>query len=212
MQIAAGLCRLGHDAYYFETSSNWPYDPIRNTNVGDSDYALPYLERVAAEAFGLEDRWAYRRSYVGQAWFGLSRSKAEELLAARRCRPQRRRCYAVRRRQGSSWSPRLLRYRPGATTKSRSPTATKKCNRSSKNMMTLSPTAKTSAARTVQCPCRRACVRRRGNRCCSISGRTARLSKQEFTTVGNWQQDGRDVRYSRGDLSLEQAPRVPEVH
>ncbi len=62
MQITAGLCRLGHDAYYFEITSNWPYDPIRNTKVGDSDYALPYLARVT-ESFGLGNRWAYRSSY-----------------------------------------------------------------------------------------------------------------------------------------------------
>ena len=80
MQIAAGLCRLGHDAYYFETTSNWPYDPIRNTKVGDSDYALPYLAHVS-KSFGLENRWAYRRSYADGEWFGLSRAKAEHLLA-----------------------------------------------------------------------------------------------------------------------------------
>jgi hypothetical protein len=80
MQIAAGLKRLGHDAYYFETTSAWPYDPIRETTVQDSDYALPYLKRVA-ERFGLGERWAYRRSYSDKAWFGLSRTKAEELLA-----------------------------------------------------------------------------------------------------------------------------------
>ena len=41
MQIAAGLRRLGHDAYYFETTSAWPYDPERETAVNDSRYALP---------------------------------------------------------------------------------------------------------------------------------------------------------------------------
>lgn len=80
MQITAGLCRLGHDAYYFEITSNWPYDPIRNTKVGDSDYALPYLAQVT-ESFGLGNRWAYRRSYKDNEWFGLSRAKAEQLLA-----------------------------------------------------------------------------------------------------------------------------------
>ena len=80
MQIAAGLQRLGHDAYYFETTSAWPYDPIRRTTVNDSEYALPYLERTA-ESFGLGGRWAYRRSYSDKAWFGPSRAKAEELLA-----------------------------------------------------------------------------------------------------------------------------------
>jgi YHS domain-containing protein len=80
MQITVGLRRLGHDVYYFETTSAWPYDPIRQTPVGDSDYALPYLARVV-ESFGLGDRWAYRRSYSDKEWFGLSKTKAEDLLA-----------------------------------------------------------------------------------------------------------------------------------
>jgi hypothetical protein len=80
MQITAGLHRLGHDVYYFETTSTWPYDPIRQSNVRDSNYAVPYLARVA-ESFGLSGRWAYRRSYSDKEWFGLSKSKAEDLLA-----------------------------------------------------------------------------------------------------------------------------------
>ena len=79
MQITAGLHRLGHDAWYFETTSSWPYDPVRDYKVCDSDYAVPYLERVAA-GFGLQDRWAYRRSYLDKAWFGLDRAAGEELL------------------------------------------------------------------------------------------------------------------------------------
>ena len=47
MQIAKGLQRLGHDVYYFETTSTWPYDPVRQARVCDSDYAVPYLARVA---------------------------------------------------------------------------------------------------------------------------------------------------------------------
>src|SRR5437879_2462110 len=80
MQITAGLRRLGHDVYYFETTSNWPYDPIRQIKVCDSEYAVPYLARVA-ESFGLGDRWAYRRSYSDKEWLGLSRARGEELLA-----------------------------------------------------------------------------------------------------------------------------------
>jgi len=79
MQIVAGLQRLGHDAYYFEITSNWPYDPIRQTKVDDSGYALPYLTQVA-DIFGLGDRWAYRRSYSDNEWFGPTRTKAEDLL------------------------------------------------------------------------------------------------------------------------------------
>jgi hypothetical protein len=79
MQITAGLARLGYDVYYFEIGSNWPYDPLRHTKVNDSDYAVPYLARVA-ERFGLGDRWAYRRSYSDKEWLGLPKAKAEDLL------------------------------------------------------------------------------------------------------------------------------------
>jgi hypothetical protein len=80
MQIVVGLRRLGHDVYYFETTSSWPYDPIQQTRVRLSDYSVQYLTKVA-ESFGLGDRWAYRRSYGDKAWFGLDQGRAEELLA-----------------------------------------------------------------------------------------------------------------------------------
>jgi hypothetical protein len=80
MQIAVGLRRLGHDVYYVEATSAWPYDPMSQAHVCDSGYALAYLARVA-EGFGLGDRWAYRRSYLDGEWFGLSAMQAENLLA-----------------------------------------------------------------------------------------------------------------------------------
>jgi hypothetical protein len=80
MQYVLGFRRLGHAAYYFETSSSWPYDPIRASRAADSKYALAYLAKVA-EDFGLADRWAYRRSYGDKAWFGMDRASAEQLLA-----------------------------------------------------------------------------------------------------------------------------------
>ena len=49
MQITEGLRRLGHDVYYFETSSAWPYDPVRQRKVNESDYAVPYLAAVRAD-------------------------------------------------------------------------------------------------------------------------------------------------------------------
>ena len=79
MQIAVGLKRLGHEVYYFETTSAWPYDPVRNMRVCDSDYALPYLAKVL-ESFGLGDNWAYRRSYLDNEWFGPAASRGEDLL------------------------------------------------------------------------------------------------------------------------------------
>jgi hypothetical protein len=74
------LRRLGHDVYYFETTSSWPYDPVRQARICDSTYSLGYLARVAA-GFGLADHWAYRRSYGDKAWFGIAKERAEELLA-----------------------------------------------------------------------------------------------------------------------------------
>ena len=79
MQITAGLRRLGHDAYYFETTSTWPYDPVHQRKVCSSEYAVSYLSRVAKD-FGLGDHWAYKRSYLDGEWFGLSKTTAEELL------------------------------------------------------------------------------------------------------------------------------------
>jgi hypothetical protein len=48
--------------------------------VNDSAYAAPYLDRVARR-FGFEGRWAYRRSYSDHEWLGMSREKAEGILA-----------------------------------------------------------------------------------------------------------------------------------
>jgi hypothetical protein len=80
MQYAVGLRRLGHNVYYFETSSAWPYDPVRAARVNDSECAVRYLAQVA-DQFDFSDRWAYRRSYSDKAWFGLNRVAAEDLLA-----------------------------------------------------------------------------------------------------------------------------------
>ncbi|GAC1475905.1 MAG: hypothetical protein NVSMB9_29300 [Isosphaeraceae bacterium] len=80
MQLVAGLRRLGHDAYYFEVTSSWPYDPVRETHVSDSDYAVPYLTKVADD-FGLSGKWAFRRSFSDNAWFGMEKTRAESLLA-----------------------------------------------------------------------------------------------------------------------------------
>ena len=81
MQIVAGLQRLGHDAWYFETTSTWPYDPDLGTRVCAGNRAVAYLDRVA-RAFGLDGKWAYRRSYSDGAWLGASRSVAEDVLAS----------------------------------------------------------------------------------------------------------------------------------
>ena len=79
MQITAGFRRLGHDVYYFELTSTWPFDPLRNVKIATSEYAVPYLAKVA-ERFGLNDRWALRRNFSDREWCGLPGSVAEGIL------------------------------------------------------------------------------------------------------------------------------------
>src|SRR5437588_209140 len=81
MQIVVGLLRLGHDVYYFETTSTWPYNPILENRVDNADYSVPYLKKVL-DSFGVGDKWAYRCGFSeNREWFGLSKAKAEALLA-----------------------------------------------------------------------------------------------------------------------------------
>ena len=80
MQLVLGLIRLGHQVYYYETTSAWPYHPILQTRVDNPDYALSYLEKVCA-SFGINDRWAYRTSYSNKEWFGPVKNTAEDYLA-----------------------------------------------------------------------------------------------------------------------------------
>jgi YHS domain-containing protein len=81
MQIVVGLLRLGHNVYYFETTSTWPYNPVLETRVDNTSYSIPYLKQVT-ESFGIGDRWAYRCSFSkNKEWYGLNKTKAEDLLA-----------------------------------------------------------------------------------------------------------------------------------
>ena len=82
VQIVVGLLRLGHNAYYFETTSAWPYNPILGMRVDNTDYTLPYLKELF-ERFGIADRWAYRCSFSkNKEWIGLNKNKAEDLLVS----------------------------------------------------------------------------------------------------------------------------------
>ena len=81
MQIVVGLQRLGHDVYYFEITSTWPYDPILQTRVDKPSYSVPYLKKIM-DQFGTSEKWAYRCSFSDQKeWIGMSKTKAEDILA-----------------------------------------------------------------------------------------------------------------------------------
>jgi hypothetical protein len=70
MQIVVGLLRLHHDAYYFETTSSWPYDPIQARSMVES-----YSWRlVDAEPFTTEGLFAFKTKEVILAAFETIRS------------------------------------------------------------------------------------------------------------------------------------------
>src|SRR5438309_1740585 len=50
---------LGHDVWYIEDDSLWPYDPEQNTITDDCNYAVRHI-RSSLERIGLTDRWAFR--------------------------------------------------------------------------------------------------------------------------------------------------------
>ena len=66
-----GLARLGHEVWYVEDDSVWPYDPERDSVTDDCSYAVRHISG-AMEKIGLPGRWAYRLAGSNHPAFGLS--------------------------------------------------------------------------------------------------------------------------------------------
>src|SRR2546422_881023 len=73
-----GLQRLGHDVWYVEDDTVWPYDPVQDTVTDDCGYAVRHIAR-STERIGLADRWAYRLADRTGACWGLSEQKLNDL-------------------------------------------------------------------------------------------------------------------------------------
>jgi hypothetical protein len=54
-----GLTRLGHEVWYVEDDSLWPFDPVQDASTSDCSYAVRHISRSMQQA-GLPDRWAFR--------------------------------------------------------------------------------------------------------------------------------------------------------
>lgn len=70
-----GLQRLGHEVYYVEDGSRYPYDPAAFTITEDFSYAAGVLDRLARE-HGFEGRWCFCARYGTEpqtAGLGLDR-------------------------------------------------------------------------------------------------------------------------------------------
>ncbi|MGH7312203.1 MAG: glycosyltransferase [Candidatus Rokuibacteriota bacterium] len=66
-----GLHRLGHEVWYVEDDTVWPYDPVRGTVTDDCAYAVGHIADCM-KRIGLPDRWAFRLAGRDGACWGLS--------------------------------------------------------------------------------------------------------------------------------------------
>jgi hypothetical protein len=76
-----GFEKLGHEIWYVEDESSWPYDPIREVRTEDCSYALQHIETVLGRV-GLGDRWAFRLAEHDGAVWGLTESELDDLYAS----------------------------------------------------------------------------------------------------------------------------------
>ncbi|MBM3474172.1 MAG: hypothetical protein FJX75_12965 [Armatimonadetes bacterium] len=76
-----GLRALGHDVWYVEDDTVWPYDPERETVTDDCVYALRHI-RDCMDRIGLPDRWALRLAGRPDACWGLSPQDLATLYAS----------------------------------------------------------------------------------------------------------------------------------
>src|SRR5215216_3862728 len=73
-----GFHRLGHDVWYVEDDTVWPYDPVQNTVTDDCRYAVRNIAHCM-ERIGLRDRWAFRLADRKGACWGMSEQKLDDL-------------------------------------------------------------------------------------------------------------------------------------
>jgi hypothetical protein len=73
-----GLQRLGHDVWYVEDDSVWPFDPEKNAVTDDCSYAVRHVASCM-KAVGLTDRWAFRFRDRDTTCWGLSQHELDDL-------------------------------------------------------------------------------------------------------------------------------------
>jgi len=73
-----GFSQLGHDVWYVEDDSAWPFDPQQNRKTDDCLYAVRHVAE-GMERIGLKDHWAFRLVGREGACWGLSPAQLEAL-------------------------------------------------------------------------------------------------------------------------------------
>ncbi len=76
-----GLSRLGHDVWYVEDDSVWPYDPVQNTVTCDCTYAIKHVSKCM-ERIGLAGKWAFRLADRRGGCWGLCESRLGDLYGS----------------------------------------------------------------------------------------------------------------------------------
>jgi hypothetical protein len=73
------LASLGHEVWYVEDDTVWPYDPEKETVTDDGTYAARHIAS-SLQRIGLEGRWVWRLGdRPGGVCHGLSSSRLNEL-------------------------------------------------------------------------------------------------------------------------------------
>jgi hypothetical protein len=80
MQYLEGLRRLDFDTYYVEDHGFWPYDPYADGHTGNCSGTVRFIAELM-ERVGFAGRWAYRDVASGGQVFGMSAAQLEQLLA-----------------------------------------------------------------------------------------------------------------------------------
>lgn len=73
-----GLHGLGHDVWYVEDDSVWPYHPELDAVSDDCGYAVRHIASCCAR-IGLPDKWAFRLADREGACWGLTGPQLDEL-------------------------------------------------------------------------------------------------------------------------------------
>jgi hypothetical protein len=73
-----GLSALGHEVWYVEDDTVWPYDPVADRITDDCSYAVQHIAG-SLERIGLAERWAFRLADRPNACWGLSNAGLDEL-------------------------------------------------------------------------------------------------------------------------------------
>lgn len=70
LQYLIGLAKLGHDVYYLEDTSCWPFSPLEECQVSTGEYSAEFIDKFLGRyAPDLKDKWHYL--HLREQSFGL---------------------------------------------------------------------------------------------------------------------------------------------